>query len=69
MRSVKLALFLSALFLLAPSVVAAGGVQYNVASSQEIPVSHLIDSHGHIIENGYEAHQFAMRALMSGEEG
>jgi len=43
-------------------------VQYNVASSQEIPVSHLIDSHGHIIENGYEDHQFAMRALMSGEE-
>ena len=42
-------------------------MQYNVASSEETPVSHLIDSYEHIIENGYEDHQFAMRALMSGE--
>ena len=68
MRSAKFALFLSALVLSATPIVALGGVQYNVASSQETPVSHLIGSYGHIIENGYEDHQLAMRALMSGEE-
>ncbi len=68
MRSANLALFLSALVLSAHPVVAAGGVQYNVASSQETPVSHLIDSHPHLVENGHEDYQFAMRALMAGEE-
>ncbi len=43
-------------------------MQYNVASSQETPVSHLIDSHPHLVENGHEDYQFAMRALMAGEE-
>ena len=67
MRGALVALWLSALVLSAPAAVAEGGLQYNVGTSQETPASHLIDSYEHIIETGYEDHQFAMRALMVGE--
>ena len=60
------ALCLSALLLTASSVSAVGGAQYSVGTYEEVPVSHLLESHEHITESSYQDYQTAMRELMVG---
>lgn len=60
------ALCLSALLLTASSVSAVGGAQYSVGTYEEVPVSHLLESHEHITESSYQDYQMAMRELMVG---
>ena len=60
------ALCLSALLLIASSVSAVGGAQYSVGTYEEVPVSHLLESHEHITESSYQDYQTAMRELMVG---
>jgi len=60
------ALCLSALLLMASSVSAVGGAQYSVGTYEEVPVSHLLESHEHITESSYQDYQTAMRELMVG---
>ena len=60
------ALCLSALLLTASSVSAVGGEQYSVGTSEEAPLSRLLESHEHITESSYQDYQMAMRELMVG---
>ena len=60
------ALCLSALLLTASSVSAVGGEQYSVGTSEEAPLSRLLESHEHITESSYQDYQMAMRDLMVG---
>ncbi|MDE0706559.1 MAG: transporter substrate-binding domain-containing protein [Candidatus Poseidoniales archaeon] len=66
MRGMLAALCLSALLLTASSVSAVGGAQYSVGTYEEVPVSHLLESHEHITESSYQDYQTAMRELMVG---
>lgn len=66
MRGMLAALCLSALLLTASSVSAVGGAQYSVGTYEEVPVSHLLESHEHITESSYQDYQMAMRELMVG---
>ena len=66
MRGMLAALCLSVLLLTTPSVSAVGGGQYNVGTSEEVPLSHLLESHEHITESSYQDYQMAMRDLMVG---
>ncbi len=66
MRGMLAALCLSALLLTASSVSAVGGAQYSVGTYEEVPVSHLLESHEHITELSYQDYQMAMRELMVG---
>jgi len=66
MRGMLAALCLSALLLTTPSVSAVGGGQYSVGTSEEVPLSHLLESHEHITESSYQDYQMAMRELMIG---
>ena len=66
MRGMLAALCLSALLLMASSVSAVGGAQYSVGTYEEVPVSHLLESHEHITESSYQDYQMAMRELMVG---
>ena len=66
MRGMLAALCLSALLLTASSVSAVGGAQYSVGTFEEVPVSHLLESHEHITESSYQDYQTAMRELMVG---
>ena len=66
MRGMLAALCLSALLLIASSVSAVGGAQYSVGTYEEVPVSHLLESHEHITESSYQDYQTAMRELMVG---
>ncbi len=66
MRGMLAALCLSALLLMASSVSAVGGAQYSVGTYEEVPVSHLLESHEHITESSYQDYQTAMRELMVG---
>ena len=45
---------------------AVGGAQYSVGTYEEVPVSHLLESHEHITESSYQDYQMAMRELMVG---
>ena len=62
----RAALCLSALLLTASSVSAVGGEQYSVGTSEEAPLSRLLESHEHITESSYQDYQMAMRDLMVG---
>ena len=66
MRGMLAALCLSALLLIASSVSAVGGAQYSVGTSEEVPTSHLLESHEHITESSYQDYPTAMRELMIG---
>lgn len=66
MRGMLAALCLSALLLTASSVSAVGGEQYSVGTSEEAPLSRLLESHEHITESSYQDYQMAMRELMVG---
>ena len=66
MRGMLAALCLSALLLTASSVSAVGGEQYSVGTSEEAPLSRLLESHEHITESSYQDYQMAMRDLMVG---
>jgi len=66
MRGMLAAICLSALLLTASSVSAVGGAQYSVGTYEEVPVSHLLESHEHITESSYQDYQTAMRELMVG---
>jgi len=46
--------------------VASASSEYTVASSEETPVSYLLDSHSHITEQNYFDYNMAMRDLMVG---
>ena len=61
-----MALCLSALLLTASSVSAVGEEQYSVGTSEEAPLSRLLESHEHITESSYQDYQMAMRELMVG---
>ena len=65
MRAVTVCLCL-ALLLVSSSSVVSGSSEYTVASSEENPVSHLLDSHAHISEQIYPDYNMAMRDLMVG---
>ncbi len=59
-------LCLGVLLLTAPSVLAAGDVQYVVGTSEEEPVSSLLEPHQHIAEVSFQDYNMAMRDLMVG---
>ena len=59
-------LCLGVLLLTAPSVLAAGDVQYVVGTSEEEPVSSLLEPHQNIAEVSFQDYNMAMRDLMVG---
>ena len=66
MRCIPTALCLGVLLLTAPSVSAAGDVQYVVGTSEETDPSGLLESHQHITEVVFQDYNMAMRDLMVG---
>ena len=65
MRQTLACLCLASL-LLSTVPVASASSEYTVASSEETPVSHLLDFHSHITEQNYLDYNMAMRDLMVG---